>query len=149
MNARLPSNLQMDIYDLRRSRLRSLIDSACQGNQAQLSSRTGIKAPQINRWLSLTTNEPRRITEESARMIERKMQLTPGWLDRPEDYEPLAARQPTATAAYFTPNGARVAQVVKIMQTLSDADQERVVGAAMLIKAEADELLRHTPKRAG
>lgn len=71
----------MDIYIIRRTRLQELIDTKYGGSQADMSRATGIKAPHLNRWLSLTSPDRRPITEPSARNIEAKAGIPPGWLD--------------------------------------------------------------------
>lgn len=131
----LPLNHSMDIYEIRRARLQALIAQRCAGNQATLSSKTGIKAPQINRWLSSGTKDPRRITETSARNIEHKMGLPSGWMDQIDDYLSInMAREPDSMA--YQANMARIAAVVEIMKSVSAAGQERILGAALLVKSE-------------
>lgn len=78
----------MDIFEHRRQRLQQLIKSYYAENQRRFSEETRIKAPQINRWLSTTASEKRRITETSARKIERASGKVPVmWLDRTDDDE--------------------------------------------------------------
>lgn len=79
----------MDIFANRRARLQKLIADDFNGNQAAFSKHTGIKAPQVNRWLSTTAGDKRNITEPSARTIEEKCRKPPRWLDQPEtvDYQ--------------------------------------------------------------
>ena len=71
----------MDIFNLRRLNLQLLIDVDFNGNQARLSEKTDIKAPQINRWLSTTARDKRNITEKSARNIEKRCDKPAGWMD--------------------------------------------------------------------
>ena len=71
----------MDIYQIRRENLIRLIEHGFNGNQTAFAKAISIKAPQINRWLSETAGEKRRITESSARRIEKGCKKPPGWLD--------------------------------------------------------------------
>lgn len=79
----------MDIFANRRARLQKLIADDFNGNQAAFSKHSGIKAPQVNRWLSTTAGDKRNITEPSARTIEQKCGKPPRWLDQAElgDYQ--------------------------------------------------------------
>lgn len=67
--------------ETRRERLRTLIDDHFMGVAARLATALDMKPPQLHRWLSGRQG----ISEESARGIEQKLDLTPGWLDRPSD----------------------------------------------------------------
>jgi hypothetical protein len=71
----------MDIYQIRRQNLIALIEREYSGNQTTFAQTIGIKPPQINRWLSETAGEKRRINENSARRIEEKSGKPAGWLD--------------------------------------------------------------------
>lgn len=151
MCGRLPFNHQMDIYEIRRERLVTLIDSQCNGRQAELSARTGIKATQINRWISTKNNSPRRITEDSARAIESKMALPSGWLDQPDITMPaitpapvLVARQPTKRYATGP-----IGEVVAIMERFSEAEQLEALRAVRFIEAECRERRQNSTQRAG
>jgi hypothetical protein len=75
------SNVDMDIFEMRRKRLLELINTDFDGNQAAFSRHTGLTAPQINRWISPTSNDKRNITERSAREIEKKCGKPFDWLD--------------------------------------------------------------------
>ena len=77
----------MDISEIRRRRLGQLIREDFGGNQSLFSARTGIKAPQVNRWLSETATDKRTITEPSARKIEKKSGKPFRWLDGIEEIE--------------------------------------------------------------
>lgn len=71
----------MDIYETRVKRLLELIDSEYEGNQTWFARATKIGQPQVNRWLSKTSTDKRKITEGSARKIERMVGKPAGWLD--------------------------------------------------------------------
>lgn len=73
----------MEIFIIRRENLAKLCDQ--HGGQAQLSNLLDLKQPQINRWLSLKSQDPRKITEQSARKIEHKLGLDQGWMDSRHD----------------------------------------------------------------
>lgn len=78
----------MDIYELRKQRLREIIDDYFNGKVARLAAYSGIKSTQIHRWLSEATTNPRKITEDSAREIERKLTavgVRPGEMDVPKE----------------------------------------------------------------
>jgi plasmid maintenance system antidote protein VapI len=72
----------MDTYEARRKALKDIIDQQFGGSIAKLAEAVDIKAPQISRWLSVTTKDPRKITEDSARALEKKLGLTDNYLDR-------------------------------------------------------------------
>ncbi len=72
----------MDTYEARRKALKDIIDQQFGGSIAKLAEVLDIKPPQISRWLSTTTKDPRKITEDSARSIEKKLGLTDKYLDR-------------------------------------------------------------------
>lgn len=130
----LASNNRMDIFENRRTRLAALIDEVANGNQAEFSRLTGIKAPQINRWLSTKANEQRNITEGSARKIEQLTGKESGWLDHPP-YTFITIKEPAPPP--YNEFNANIRRVISIMKVLGPRDQERVVFAAELVEAEA------------
>ena len=67
----------MDIKEIRRVRLRKLIDDRYKGFAARLAAALEMKPPQLHRWLAGGQG----ISEESARGIEKKLELSPWWLD--------------------------------------------------------------------
>ena len=71
----------MDIYQARRINLLRLIDEDFGGNQTVFAAVVGLKPPQVNRWVSETASEKRRITADSARHIEERCHKPAGWLD--------------------------------------------------------------------
>lgn len=74
-------NYGMDIYEIRRLRLRELIDSRFDGVVKRCAEALEMKPPQLHRWLSLTSKDRRRIEYDSARGIEAKLGLANLWLD--------------------------------------------------------------------
>lgn len=74
----------MEKNEIRRLRLRQLIDEGYNGKVAHLATRLGMKPPQLSRWL----NNKQGIHEDSARGIERECGLHPGWLDLPPSDAP-------------------------------------------------------------
>lgn len=80
---RVPAkNRGMDVYETRRRNLQNLVKTRFSNSQADLADAVGIKPPQVNRWLSKTTSDPRKISERSARQIETALNISPGWLDK-------------------------------------------------------------------
>lgn len=80
-------DVTMDIYELRKQRLREMIDDHFSGKVARFAAFSGIKSTQIHRWLSDSTTNPRKITEDSAREIEKKLTtygIRPGEMDVPK-----------------------------------------------------------------
>lgn len=71
----------MNVFEIRRRRLRLLIDTNYEGVTKRCAEALGLPPPQLHRWLSVTTSSPRRIEEESARAIETKLALPERWLD--------------------------------------------------------------------
>lgn len=71
----------MDIYELRRTRLRKLIDDKFDGVVLRCAEALTMKPPQLHRWLSVTSKDRRRMEYDSARAIETTLGLPPLWLD--------------------------------------------------------------------
>jgi hypothetical protein len=71
----------MDKNDLRRTRLRALINTQFGGVVLRLANRLDMKPPQLHRWLSGGQN----MHEDSARTIEEKLGLESGWFDEESD----------------------------------------------------------------
>lgn len=69
----------MDIYQARRTNLLRLIDDDFGGSQTAFAAAVGLKPPQVNRWVSETASEKRRITEGSARHIEERCHKEAGF----------------------------------------------------------------------
>lgn len=146
MSEFLLSNNQMDIFDIRRAQLRRLINEVAGGNQSEFAKLTGIKAPQINRWLSSTAREPRNITEPSARTIETKSGKPTGWLD---DKTPTASGANEPPSPAYIEFNANIRSVIEIMKRIGAKEQEKVVWSAQLVEAEYLEATRNSTKRAG
>lgn len=85
----------MDITELRRRRLRELIDTRFNGVVLQLANHIGMKPPQLHRWL----NGGQGMREDSARSIEDKLRLTKLWLDQ----EPGLS---LSSSSHISPSGA-------------------------------------------
>lgn len=62
----------------RRTRLAQLVAERFNGNQSALAPAIGRSKAQVNQWLT----GHRSMTEGSARDIERKLRLSPGWMDQ-------------------------------------------------------------------
>ena len=85
----------MDKSEIRRVRLRQLIDDRYDGKVARLAAFLDMKPPQLHRWLSGGQG----VHENSARGIERACGLPPGWLDIPPDAPPPALPEPSNVSA--------------------------------------------------
>lgn len=77
----------MEIKEIRRLRLRQLIDEKFNGKATRLAEALDMKPPQIHRWL----NGGQGMVEESAKKICDKLSLPPGYLDREGDAPGLPA----------------------------------------------------------
>ncbi len=71
----------MDITEIRRRRLRELIDTHFSGVAIRLANHLGMKPPQLHRWLA----KGQGMREDSARAIEEKAGLPKLWLDQDPD----------------------------------------------------------------
>lgn len=84
----------MDIHQVRVNALLQLQAKRFSNRQADLARAIHRSSSQINQWISGV----RRIREDSARMIEEKLALPRGWMDRP--HEPgLSSSEAVAIAA--------------------------------------------------
>lgn len=86
------SNSRMDIYEMRRVRLRKLIDDDFGGRQADFARFVLLAPSQVNRWLSSTAAKIPKINEASARDIEHKCNKPAGWMDSENPF-PLLSQQ--------------------------------------------------------
>lgn len=74
----------MDKHEIRRQRLRQLIDERTNGNAAEFGRRYGYERAQVSQFLSGTYNKGRSIGENAAAELERRVGVQPGWLDIPQ-----------------------------------------------------------------
>jgi hypothetical protein len=72
----------MNVFDVRRVNLRSLIEERFEGNRAAFCRHTGKNPNLINLLLTHNKEYHRNIGEKLARDIEGRMSLQEGWLDR-------------------------------------------------------------------
>jgi hypothetical protein len=119
-----------DVYTIRRERLRALIKEVANDNQAKFARQAEIKSSQINRWLSETATDPRRIQEPSANYIEDKFNKPHGWLSR----EVLEANDSAVEAPAYVEFNRHIRAVIDIMKRLDEEQQIEVVGAAKVIE---------------
>lgn len=124
------SNTRMDIHDIRKARLNELIDLAFAGNQLAFAKKTGIKAPQVNRWLSDTASDTRNITEASARKIEELCGKPRGWLDHDESATP----EEIATA--FSGGKESKRELLTLVARLPDSETETLLPLVRSILAK-------------
>ena len=117
----------MDIYQARRTNLLRLIDDDFGGNQTAFAVAVGLKPPQVNRWVSETASEKRRITEDSARHIEERRHKEAGWLDVADLVEPdkLPPKVPVPVEG--------LEYVVKAWEAATDLDRAVVLAWARAI----------------
>lgn len=73
----------MNIFAIRRARLKMLVDALERGNISAFAARFGFSRAQISQFLSGTYNDGRSIGERAARTIEEKTLIDIGWLDLP------------------------------------------------------------------
>ncbi len=117
----------MDIYQARRTNLLRLINDDFGGNQTAFAVVVGVKPPQVNRWVSETASEKRRITEDSARRIEEKCHKSVGWLDAAD----LVARENLPPPAPAPVEG--LDYVVGAWNTADDLDRAVALAWAKVI----------------
>jgi hypothetical protein len=73
----------MDIFEIRRSRLKHLVGEIANGNVSIFAGRFGYSPAQISQYLSSTYNDGRSMGERVARTLEQRVSVPQGWLDRP------------------------------------------------------------------
>lgn len=121
----------MDTYESRRANLQMLIDREFGGNQAALATVLGLKPPQVNRWLSSTAKDTRKITEESARRIERACGKEDGWLDFADLTE--VDQAPAQDPAREAENNPELRVVLRAWQLATELDRAVVVSWARAV----------------
>lgn len=85
----------MDIDRIRKDRLRDLVDLHFGGKVRALADALAMKAEQLYRWLTKNPDaDTRRFSEESARSIERKLNLIPLALDQQRGNSPFYPDRP-------------------------------------------------------
>ncbi|MDR0588131.1 MAG: hypothetical protein LBG61_04050 [Burkholderiales bacterium] len=84
----------MDIYEVRRNNLRSLIDIGFEGNHTAFSKSIGINMPQIHRWVTKNKDARKNISEKSARTLEKLCNKPEFWLDQPPNAQALSVDAP-------------------------------------------------------
>lgn len=108
----------MDTNEIRRIKLRQLIDERYDGKVARLAAFLDMKPPQLHRWLSGGQG----VHENSARAIERDCGLPPGWLDLPPDAPPFALPEPSNVSAAGPALSPALADLLASARPLPDAD---------------------------
>jgi hypothetical protein len=73
----------MDIFAIRRARLKMIIDKVANGNVAVFAGRHDYSRSQISQYLSERYNEGRSIGERAARALEAAVGASAGWMDQP------------------------------------------------------------------
>jgi len=83
----------MDVFAIRKHRLRALADRHFDGKLRALADAAGMKPEQMYRWLTKNpAADTRRVTEDSAREIESRLGLIAGSLDDSSSDAPFYAR---------------------------------------------------------
>lgn len=85
----------MNTTDIRRLRLRKLIDEQFSGVVLRLANRLDMKPPQLHRWLGGGQG----MREDSARTIEDKLGLSRFWLDQETDLSLSSNTHPSQESA--------------------------------------------------
>lgn len=82
----------MNMNDIRRQNILTLIERRFNGNQTEMARQSGIASTSLNQMLSRGKNEKTRrtITERTARHIERELALEVGYLDKPQPGQKIA-----------------------------------------------------------
>lgn len=133
------------IDDIRLANLRLLIEDA--GGQRPLADKIGKAPAQISQWINRApiqgTGRPRRMQTDTARDIEKKLQLPTGWMDRPNLYLPGHGTDRSIAAPraqYLIDAGLRPDQIVmlELWEALGDKDRRtlQAVGDALAKPAE-------------
>ncbi|CAM4079856.1 HTH cro/C1-type domain-containing protein [Bordetella tumbae] len=74
----------MDKFEIRRKRLRQLIDDKANGNNAEFARKYGYERAQISQYLSATYNRGRTPGQHVVDELERRVGLPTGWFDQTE-----------------------------------------------------------------
>ncbi|WP_341674976.1 hypothetical protein [Niveibacterium sp. SC-1] len=112
----------MDISQIRRARLKQLIDDQFGGVVLRFAEAMDMKPPQVHRWLT-QAKSGQNIREDSARNIETRCGLTRGWMDLPEG----GAYQLTTAAQSPLSAGEAVAQYRTTAKTVNFDAATRVL----------------------
>lgn len=92
----------MDIADLRRDNLRSLVEERFEGNKAKLAHAIEREPSYISRCLSDKAHR-KKIGEDFARHIERALKLGDGWMDRDHSIDTSVSEAPLPFRYYKYP----------------------------------------------
>lgn len=93
----------MDVKQIRLIRLRQIIADKYDGFAGQFADTHGYKRPQVSRWITENAKSRQGINEESARSIETKENLPPGWLDRLDDSQDWGTMAPLVAPIFALP----------------------------------------------
>ena len=80
----------MNIYAIRRARLRLLIDNIAGGNISAFAGRFDYSRSRMSQYLSETYNDGRSMGERAARSLEEYAGVPSGWMDRPIEEDETA-----------------------------------------------------------
>lgn len=133
----------MNIYAIRRARLRLLIDNIAGGNISTFAGRFDYSRSRMSQYLSETYNEGRSIGERAARSLEEAAGIPSGWMDRPiTDGESASTLKPASLSddypAPMEPTSGNLIPrnlIVKATLLAQDAGAVKIVEMASADKA--------------
>ena len=88
-------DLRMDVFAIRLARLKQLQEE--HGGEAKLARILRKSPSQISQWV----HGRRKISEQSARNIERDTRRSHGWMDTQESPDELLVREPVSTSSQW------------------------------------------------
>lgn len=93
----------MDTKEIRRLRLRQIIDERYDGFAGQFADAHGFKRPQVSRWVTENAVSRQGISEQSARAIETREGKPSGWMDSLGENQDFATMAPLAGKFFALP----------------------------------------------
>lgn len=118
-------NQPMELFETRKKRLWKIIEEDFGENQAAFSRHVGIKASQVNRWLSDSAEKVPVINEVSARLIEQKCNKPRDWLDS-DNPLPL-----------LTPQALKLAEIISSLPAVQQEWIVNLVESALEMKRQS------------
>lgn len=136
-------NGRMDVHDIRRRRVRTLIDTRFDGVDAQFAGAIDRSPTSVARWFIKSKNG-RGIGERVARDIERRLRLPAGWLDTEAENHNHAVQQPLGV--YHAAPELR-ARLLDLFDHLSEAQQDDLLFELEAKKASNQAIFQHLSGR--
>jgi hypothetical protein len=128
----------MDLPEIRRQRLRKLIDERYSGVDARLAAKIERQPAQVAR-LFMTNKHKRDIGEKLARHIERANALPAGWLDAEEENNQLSIQQPLAI---YNIHYELQTKLLELFDGLTEAQQEDMIDQLQALKTANESIVR-------